>query len=298
MDLVLRVARLPLPGETLAGHGFETQPGGKGGNQAVAAARLGARVALVGAVGQDDFGQALLQALQADGVDTQAVARRAGVATGVAAVTVSDAGLNSIVLAEGANGTVTPADVQAAEAAIAAAQVLLLQCEVPLPAIEAAVALARRHGTQVLFNPAPVPAAPLPEVLLQQVDLLVPNEHEAALLSGLPVSDPDSARAAALVLHARGVQRLLITLGGQGVLLSGPEGAVHLPAPRVTPVDTTAAGDTFIGGVAACLAAGQPLAQAVAFGQQAAALSVTRRGAQASIPTRQEVLAASLLAAV
>lgn len=287
MDLVVRVPRLPRPGETLAGGGFECLPGGKGANQAVAAARLGARVSLVGCVGDDGFGDRLLAALAADGVDAAHVHRRSGVPTGVASVTVSDDGLNAIVLAAGANATLEARDVEAAERLIAEASLLLCQLEVPLPTVAAAIEIAARHGTRVLLNPAP--AAKLDAATLGRVDFLVPNESEAGLLAGVEVGDLATARQAADELLAQGPRHVLLTLGADGVWLAAADGGGHFAAPRVEAVDSTAAGDTFIGGFAACVAAGGGLAEAVAFGQRAAALSVTRLGAQASIPSRREV---------
>jgi ribokinase len=286
MDLVLRVARLPQPGETLAGHDFQCVPGGKGANQAVAAARLGAQVSLVGCVGTDSFGDTLASAFAADGIDITHLHRR-GAATGIACVTVSDDGLNTIVLAAGANGALEVQDVECAEALIAQASVLLCQLEVPLQVVVAAIEIAARHGTRVVLNPAP--AVPLDPALLSRVDYLVPNETEAGLLAGTSVSDLATAAAAAQALLARGPAQVLVTLGADGVWLATAEGGRHLPAPRVEAVDSTAAGDTFIGGLAACMADGGDLQAAILFGQRAAALSVTRLGAQTSIPSRQEV---------
>ncbi len=287
MDLVARVARLPRPGETLAGKGFESLPGGKGANQAVAAARLGARVSIVGCVGADAFGDQLRAALDADGIDTTHLHRRPGVPTGIASITVSDDGLNTIVLAAGANDTLEPGDVQRAEQLIAEASVLLCQLEVPMATVAAAIDIAARHGTRVLLNPAP--AVPLDAAMLRGVDFLVPNETEAGLLADMAVGDLASAHQAAEALVALGPKHVLLTLGASGVWLAGGGHSRHFAAPRVSAVDSTAAGDTFIGGFAACLAAGGDHVDAIGFGQKAAALSVTRFGAQASIPSRGEV---------
>ena len=287
MDLVVRAARLPRPGETLAGSGFECLPGGKGANQAVAAARLGAQVSLVGCVGADAFGDQLCAALQADSIDIGHVHRRPGVATGIASITVSDDGLNSIVLAAGANGTLEPRDVEAAEQLIAEASVLLCQLEVPLPTVAAAIEIAARHGTRVLLNPAP--AVPLDPAMLSSVDFLVPNETEAGLLTDTTVDGLATAQSAATALLAQGPKHVLLTLGASGVWLATGDEGWHFAAPRVDAVDSTAAGDTFIGGFAACIAAGGDLSEAIRLGQRAAALSVTRFGAQASIPSRSEV---------
>ena len=282
MDLVVRAPRLPQPGETLLGGEFRTFPGGKGANQAVAAARLGGSVRMVGRVGQDDFGSALLGTLKAAGVDTAHVTRDPEAASGVALITVDAAGQNAIVVASGANGRVAPADVDAAEAALAGAAVLVLQLECPLPAVERAVERARRHGLQVVLNPAP--AQPLPPALLAGVDYLIPNQTELAQLTGAA-----EATAAARQLQAAGVRHVVVTLGEAGVLIVGPGGAFQLPAHPVPVVDTTAAGDAFVGAFAVALAQGRPLPEAAAWGNAAGALAVTRAGAQPSLPTLAEV---------
>jgi ribokinase len=287
MDLVARAAHLVVPGETVLGHAFTTAPGGKGANQAVAAARLGARTAMVGCLGDDAFGARLRAGLEADGVDVGGVRTAAGVSTGVAIIVVDDDGRNGIVVVPGANGLVTPGDVDAQEAALAAARVVVLQLEIPLATVEHAARRARALGKTVVLNPAP--AQPLPPELLACADLLVPNELEAAALAGVPVTSVEDAVEAGRRLRAAGAGTVLVTLGARGVVTVGADEARHDPAPRVKAVDTTAAGDTFIGGLCAALVRGRPLAAAVAFGQAAAAISVTRAGAQPSIPFRREV---------
>lgn len=287
MDLVVRAPRLPARGETLAGHDFRAVPGGKGANQAVAAARLGGIVSLVSCVGTDAFGLTLHSGFAADGIDLSHMRRVESVPTGIASITVGVDGANSIVLAAGANAELTPAWVEASEPLIASAAILLCQLEVPIETVRRAVALAARHETLVVLNPAP--AMPLDRELLSHVDYLVPNESEAASLCGTPVTDIDSARHAAEILLQQGPRHVIVTLGARGVWLAGPEGREHLPAPEVATVDTTAAGDTFIGGLAVGIAAGFGLRAAIVFGQRAAALSVTRVGAQTSIPYRREV---------
>jgi ribokinase len=287
MDLVVRAPRLPTSGETLSGTTFATLPGGKGANQAVAAARLGARTAFVGCVGDDAFGGTLQGVLQAAGIDCRALRVVPGVSSGVALIAVDDGGHNFIVIVPGANGRVEPADVDRGEALLAAARIVVLQLEVPLPAVAPAVARARALGKQVVLNPAP--ARPLPPGLLAGVDLLVPNEIEAAMLSGLPVESLDEAAAAGRRLRAEGAGSVLVTLGARGVLAVTAGGERHHPAPQVKAVDTTAAGDTFIGGLCAALVEGRPLEEAIGFAQAAAAISVTRFGAQPSIPRRDEV---------
>lgn len=286
MDLVLRCGVLPRPGETVAGQSFDTHPGGKGANQAVAAARQGAAVAFVGAVGDDAFGPVARQALAVEGLELSQLATLPGQTTGVAMILVEHSGQNCIALAPGANAAVNAERVRAAESAVAGAALLVCQLETPLDGVRQAVALARRHGVPVLLNPAP--AQPLPDALLAEIDVLVPNETEAALLLGLPPGAPLEAEAAALALRERGVGLVIITLGGDGLCVADADGVRRLPAPRVTPVDTTGAGDTFIGAYAAARVAGLPLGEALVRAQQAAALGVTRPGAMASMPTRAE----------
>ncbi len=289
MDLAARSPRLPQPGETLAGHGFAQVAGGKGGNQAVAAARLGAQVAMIGAVGDDPNGAQLRAGLLAQGIDCGALDTARGVPSGVALIIVDDSSQNAIVIVAGANGEVTPASVVAHEDRFAAADVVVCQLETPPDAVHAALAAARRLGKIVILNPAPA-SGPLPADWFSLVDYVVPNELEAAALSGVSVSSPESAAEAAAALRRAGARNVIVTLGARGVCaLIGDEGAQHYPAPAVQAVDTTAAGDTFIGGFAAQLAAGVPVTEAIRFAQRAAAISVTRAGAQPSIPTLAEV---------
>lgn len=288
MDLVMRTPRVPMGGETLLGHEFATLPGGKGANQAVACARLGARVSMIGQVGRDGFGTALRDGLAADGIDVTGVAQTASVGTGVAMILVEDIGQNRIVLAAGANGALTPASLDVHVEAIRGAAMLVLQLEVPMPVVQRAIEIAHAAGVPVLLNPGP--AAPLPDSLWGQIDLLVPNESEASLLSGIEVTDAASAFAAARLLRQRGVKCVLITLGANGVAVVDDTGEIHLPAHVVKAVDTTAAGDTFIGGLSAGLVEGMNLIDAVALGQRASALCVTRHGAQPSIPYRREMV--------
>jgi len=287
MDLVLRVARSPEAGETLIGRDFATMPGGKGANQAVACARLGSRVLMVGRVGADAFGRDLREAMRADGIDSTFVSTDDHAATGVAMILVEDTGQNRIVVASGANATLAAPHLDAAAASIEQAALMILQLEVPLATVEDAIGIARRASVPVLLNPAPAQA--LPDRLWPAIDYLVPNETEAALLAGCPVTDPQSAAAAAAVFRARGVRHVLVTLGEQGVLIAGPGGTQHVPAFPAQSVDTTAAGDTFIGGFATGLLEGMNLEQATRLGQQAAAFCVARLGAQPSIPFRTDL---------
>lgn len=287
MDLVMRTPRVPVGGETLHGHEFSTLPGGKGANQAVACARLGAKVSMIGQVGNDGFGTTLRDGLAADGIDVSGVLQTTAVGTGVAMILVEDIGQNRIVLAAGANGALTPDDIEAQAALIGGAAMLVLQLEVPMPVVERAIAIAHNAGVPVLLNPGP--AKPLAEALWSQIDILIPNESEAELLSGIAVTDAASAYTAARVFRQRGVKCVLITLGANGVAVIDDAGERHLPAHVVKAVDTTAAGDTFIGGLTAGLVEGMAMDEAVALGQRASALCVTRHGAQPSIPYRREI---------
>ncbi len=287
MDLVARAPRLPVPGETVPGRSFATVPGGKGANQAVAAARLGARTAMIGCVGDDAFGASLRGRLEADGIDAGGVRVAAGAGTGVALIVVDDTGRNGIVVVPGANGLLGPADVDAHWLAIAGARVVALQLETPLATVEHAARQARALGKTVVLNPAP--AHPLPDGLLACADYLVPNETEASALTGVEVTSVATATEAGHRLLRAGARTVLVTLGAGGVVAVGPDGASHHPARRVEAVDTTAAGDTFIGGLCAALVRGRAPAAAIAFAQAAAAISVTRPGAQPSIPFEREV---------
>lgn len=288
MDLVIRTPRLPLPGETLSGGPFATYPGGKGANQAVAAARLGAAVAMVGRVGDDAFGEELRAGLIHAGIDAAQVPAAPGMATGVALITVEEGGQNTIVIAPGANATVGPADIAAAASTIGAARLLLLQLEIPLPAITRAAQIARAAGTTVILNPAPAPAGPLPAELLACVDYLIPNEIEAAALLGGPLPG-DPLRAARAVRERTGVGAALITLGARGAAIDSADLAHYQPAFPINAIDATAAGDAFIGGFAAALASGHGPAAALRRGCAAGALAATRMGAQASLPTIAEL---------
>ncbi len=285
MDLVVRSPRIPRPGETIIGSGFRHVPGGKGSNQAVAAARLGAQVSLVGRVGQDGFANSLLENLAADDVDHSFVIQDREAATGVALIVVDDAGQNTIVVASGANMRLSPTDVQAAEAVIAGADALLLQLESPLETVLRAAQVARAHQVKVILNPAPARA--LSAELLALVDVLIPNESETVLLTGMPVGSQAEAKAAADALLRRGVGSVILTLGEQGALLAQEAGPHLFPAFDVTPVDTTAAGDAFVAGFAVALAESKPLAEAVRWGNAAGALATTKLGAQSSLPTRR-----------
>lgn len=287
IDLVGRAPRLPKPGETIVGGELAMIPGGKGGNQAVAAALLGAQVSLVGRLGGDAFAKRLLESLDKHGVSVEHVSQDTRTASGAALITVGDSGENSIVVLPGANHTLLPEHMDAAREAISAADVLLLQLEIPLETVRRAVQIARAAGVKVVLNPAP--ACPLPPDLLLSVDVLAPNESEAELLTELPVDADRSAGHAAQKLLELGVGAALITLGGRGVLLAARRVTQIFPAYPVNVVDTTAAGDAFLGGFAVALAEGKSLKEAAAWGNAAGALACTKLGAQSSLPTRRQV---------
>jgi len=301
MDLVMRAPHLPQPGESVIGSDFHTLPGGKGANQAVAAARLGAQTAMVGRVAGDGFGQELRSTLDAAGVDHTFVTQDPEVATGVALITVDDNGQNTLVVASGANMRLTPHDVEAAQASIAAADVLLLQLESPLESVIRAAEIAHAHGVRVILNPAP--AQPLPVHLLSLVDALIPNETETSILTGDPIGEwlqfpppgsdaPPAFRNEAAQRTARklGVGTVILTLGEYGSLLIPEEGEpLHVPPFRVKAVDATAAGDAFVAAFGVALAEGRAFAEAMRWGNAAGALAATQLGAQPSLPTRHEV---------
>lgn len=292
MDLVTRAPRLPRAGETLVGQSFVTVPGGKGANQAVAAARLGASVAMVGCVGDDAYGEQLRTALLAEGIDCQAVTPVSGESTGVALIVVDDSSQNAIVIVAGGNGHVTASVVDSFDALLSGAEVIICQLEVPLDTVGHVLKRSHELGKTVILNPAPA-SGPLPAEWFAWIDYLIPNESEATALTGLPVDSTASADAAASALLKAGVSKVIVTLGEQGALFASASRSEHFPAPKVQPVDTTAAGDTFVGGFAAALADGKSESDAIRFGQVAAALSVTRSGAQPSIPTFAEVQASA-----
>jgi len=286
-DMIIRLERIPRPGETVLGGEFLTAAGGKGANQAVAAARAGAAVTFVARVGRDDLGDRALAGLRRDRIGVNRVVRDPAAPSGVALIFVGRDGANSIAVAAGANGRLTAGDVERAESAFASASVLLLQLEIPLVAVEAAVALAARAGVRVILNPAP--AQRLPRKLLRQVDILTPNETEAEGLTGIRVHDDASAGRAVKALRQQGVGVVILTLGARGACVATGDTSTIVRGFKVKPVDTVAAGDVFNGALAVALAEGQLLPDAVRFAYAAAAISVTRPGAQPSAPTRAEI---------
>ena len=288
MDLVVHAPRFPAPGETLLGGPFETFPGGKGANQAVAAARLapaGEGVGLIGCVGDDAHGVELRDVLRREGVDVSGVLQRPGTATGVGVITVSSSGENQIVVASGANATLSPEDVERCAEAIAGARVLVLQLEIPLDSNRCAARIAASSGTRVVLNAAP--AAKLPDDLLAAVDVLVVNEIEARMLAG----DEDSPVGELVrALRARGPRTVIATLGERGALCAGAGGAIEQPAHAAVAVDTTAAGDAFVGALAVALHEGRAMESALALACAAGSLAVARAGAIPSLPDRATTL--------
>ena len=286
-DMIIKVDRIPKPGETVIGGEFSTAAGGKGANQAVAAARAGGKVTFIARVGDDVFGWPALEGLVADGIDTSHVLQDPNAPSGVALIFVDERGENSIAVASGANALLTPEDVLSARDAITSADVLVTQLETPLDTVQAAVDLAVEHGVRVVLNPAP--AQPLGQEILRHVSVLTPNETEAELLTGIEVSSDDAALQAAKKLNALGVEVVLITLGSRGAFIFDSDHAELIPGFEVEVVDTTAAGDVFNGALAVALAEGSSLTEAVRFANAAAALAVTKLGAQPSAPTREEI---------
>ncbi len=288
MDLVARAERLPRPGETLAGESFATVAGGKGANQAVAAVRLGGRVAMIGCVGGDAYGERLRAALAVEGVDCHGVTSIEGQSSGVALIVVDAGSQNAIVVVAGANDRLAPEVVQQFDSLLLAADVVICQLEVPKNTVEHVLRRCRELGKTTILNPAPA-QGPLPSDWYAWIDYLILNESEAAALSGLAVQSLKTAKAAAMRLFELDAGKVILTLGEHGALLADAQGCTHFPAAAVQAVDATAAGDTFVGAFAAALVRGKSARQAIAFGQAAAALSVTRAGAQPSIPYLNEI---------
>jgi ribokinase len=286
-DHVLQVASFPRPGETLHGHSYSVIPGGKGANQAVAAARLGADIAFIASVGDDSFGHQMIEAFKIDGINTQAVMIEENTPTGIAMIQVAATGENSICISAEANARLTADRIAPHHGLIEAADTLLMQLETPIKTIEKAAQIAKAAGTKVVLNPAP--AHQLSDDLLQLVDMITPNETEAELLTGIEVTDMTSAQQAADALHAKGIETVMITLGSKGVWISQDGKGRQVEGFRVQATDTTGAGDTFNGAFLTGLQSGRKLDDAIKFAHAAAAISVTRMGAQTSIPSITEV---------
>ncbi len=289
MDLVVKTQRLPGPGETIQGSDLQWIPGGKGANQAVAASRLGASVSMVGRVGNDLLGERLRADLIGQGVLVEWVKRDEQAASGTALIVVDASGENSIVISPGANGRITPTDVDLAEGLISRAKVVLLQLEIPLQVVEHTIRLAARHGVMTILNPAP--AGKIPPQVYSDVAILVPNENELAALTGRRVKGMDSVKVAAHQLLETGLQAVVVTLGKRGACLVTREDAAIVPAFPIQAVDTTAAGDAFIAGLAVALLKAEGLVPAVRYGNACGALAAMRFGAQPSLPSAEQVKA-------
>jgi ribokinase len=289
MDLVASVERFPVPGETIFGSAFQHFPGGKGANQAVCAARLGGEVSFIGKLGHDLFGEKLRRGMKHDRIRLDHCETDRSAPTGTAIITVDAKGQNEIVVISGSNMRLSAADVEHHRAAFRRARILLLQLEIPLPTVTRAARMARADGMGVILNPAP--ARPLPKSLLRLVDVLVPNETELEQLAGRKARSVREATSAARVLLAHGVRAIVVTMGSRGALAVTDARASLVPARKVRPVDTTAAGDAFCGALAYALSGGGALEEAIPFANAVAAFSVTRKGAQSSMPTPRELAA-------
>ncbi len=287
-DMVIKTHKFPAPGETILGGRFLMNAGGKGANQAVAAARLGGVVAFVGKIGEDIFGKQAVQQLEDEGIDVSFVAVDPENPSGVAMITVDRNAENSIVVAPGSNGTLSPSDFDKAMSKLDESDYVLMQLEIPIPTVEYIAEKASLKKKKVILNPAP--AAVLSGELLQNLYLITPNETEAELLTGIKVTDEVSALKAATQLHENGVESVIITMGAAGAFLLENGQSQLIKAPKVNAVDTTAAGDTFNGALIVALSEGKSVSEAIVFANKAASISVTRIGAQSSVPYRREIL--------
>lgn len=287
MDLVTYVTRLPQTGETIIGEDFRQMPGGKGANQADAIAKLGAPVRMLGGVGADAMGETLLAALEKDGVDISQIERFSETSTGIATITVDSAGRNWIVVTPGANYRFLAGQLQNRKAALDDSGIIVTQLEIPLETVRYSLQLGKKLGKITILNPAP--ALELDDAILASVDILIPNETELELLSGVPLHTETDIIAASRRLINRGVQEVIVTLGEKGCMDVNSGGSRSFAAYQVAAVDTTAAGDSFIGGLAVALSEGKTIEEAVSFAMAVAALTVTKKGAQSSLPSRREV---------
>lgn len=292
MDMVVKTDHIPVPGETVLSGSFFMNPGGKGANQAVAAARLGAEVVFVSKLGNDVFGKQFSQLFSDENIDTSFLVSDENLPSGVALITVDKKGENSIVVASGANASLTVEDIKGVLPTIAGAGTVLLQLEIPMNVVEYIAAYAFSKNVKVILNPAP--AAPLSEQLLHNIHILTPNETEAAMIAGIPVGDIEDAKKAAKIICKKGVKKVIVTLGAKGAIICDDANCAIVEAKKVTPLDTTAAGDVFNGALTVALSEGKQTEAAVRFACDAAAISVTRMGAQSSIPYRNELIAQSL----
>ncbi|AKU69079.1 ribokinase [Prevotella fusca JCM 17724] len=286
-DMVISADHFPLPGETLMGTNFMTNFGGKGANQAVAAARMGGQTIFIGKVGNDNFGTSIISNLESEGINVSHLYTTQKTSTGVALITTIPSGENSIIVNAGANGQLTADDVRDSEEVIAEAGTVLMQLETPVAALTEAAKLGKKHGAFTVLNPAP--ASPLPHELLENIDLLIPNETEASSISGVEIKDESTAMEAISVIQGMGVKNVIITVGSKGAIAKVDGKMIMVPAFKVKAIDTTAAGDTFCGALCVALSEGKDIEAAIRFGNKASSVSVTRKGAQLSIPQRKEL---------
>lgn len=286
-DMVIQAERLPAAGETILGGTFFMNQGGKGANQAVAAARLGGQVTFVAKTGTDVFGKQSIELYKEDGIDTSYISADENNPSGVALISVDNKGENCIAVAPGANGTLSVDDIKKARAVLEKASIILIQLEIPIETVEHVVKLAEEANIKLILNPAP--ARTLSDNLLSKISIITPNESEAEMLTGIKISGIDAAKEAAEVLSAKGVETIIITMGSKGALIFNRNNFKMVPGRKVKAVDTTAAGDVFNGALAVAVSEGKDIPEAVRFANAAAAISVTRLGAQASAPKREEV---------
>lgn len=288
MDLVLNADKIPRPGETIMGKSFQQIPGGKGGNQADAVAKLGAEVTMIGCIGQDDMGFLLKSSLEKDGVEVEYILEKEQVATGVAAIIVESSGNNAITVAPGANYALTVDDIQHFSQIIINSEILLLQLETPLDTVKEALQIAKKAGRKTILNPAP--AAKLEPEILILVDLLTPNETELELLSGCKTDTLKNIELAGKTLLEKGAKEIIVTLGANGCMYISADRVQHFPAFQVQSMDTTAAGDSFNGALAVSLSENKTMEEAILFAMKVGAMTVTKAGAQQSLPTMEEVM--------
>lgn len=288
-DMVISAEHFPKPGETLIGHDFMTNHGGKGANQAVAAARLGGYTAFICKLGDDSFGHSTMEMLEKEGIDVSHSSFSDKASSGVALICTIPSGENSIIIDSGTNALLSPDDMIAAEPLFADAAVVLMQLETPIETVIKAAELGKKHGACVILNPAPAPTSPLPEALLRNVDLLIPNETEAEYIAGVNIQTDEDVATVMDKIQKLGVKNVIITEGYKGVYARIDGKLVKVPAFKVKAVDTTAAGDTFCGALCVSLCKGNNLEEAILFANKASSISVTRRGAQISMPYLNEV---------
>ena len=286
-DMVISADHFPLPGETLMGTNFMTNFGGKGANQAVTAARMGGQTVFIGKVGNDNFGTSIISNLESEGINVSHLYTTQKTSTGVALITTIPSGENSIIVNAGANGQLTADDVRDSEEVIAEAGTVLMQLETPVAALTEAAKLGKKHGAFTVLNPAP--ASPLSHELLENIDLLIPNETEASSISGVEIKDESTAMEAISAIQGMGVKNVIITVGSKGAIAKVDGKMIMVPAFKVKAIDTTAAGDTFCGALCVALSEGKDIEAAIRFGNKASSVSVTRKGAQLSIPQRKEL---------